>query len=245
MTASDCLTVGKITRKVSKGFCWKSNFHQMLILGPETDDYTMVMFWNLVLLLPMLFYTMGVSHIMWENDLLVEVCTPVVLLHIFSFKLNSEICQVLALINSVEWHQAEGKRTKVSSSFTVFCQTSLVLSQQRVTVYDNAHTHSALRTELNYLSVSVSIFTNDVNNQNIAEVPERRSCCLLFVEATLTKFWFCVSLLPFHMYCTCHGEQKQSQSRCSVPLLLSQCHYPHFWIMNKDKSSLWPRGHYL
>lgn len=128
--------------------------------------------------------------------------------HICSFKLTSEICQlpVLALIHSVEWHQAEGKSIKISSSFTVFCQTSLVISQQRVTVYDNANAHSALRTELNSLSVSVSIFTNDVNNQYIAEVPERPSCCLLFVEAALTKLWFFVSLLPFHMYCTCHGE---------------------------------------
>lgn len=106
----------------------------------------------------------------------------------------------------MEWHQAEGKSSKISSSFTVFCQTSVVINQQRVTIYDYAHAHLAFRTELNSLSVSVSIFTNDVNNQNIVEGPERPSCCLFFVEATLTKLWFYVSLLPFHMYCTCYGE---------------------------------------
>lgn len=154
VTAGDCPIVSKITRKVSNGFCWKSDFHQILILGPETDDYTLMMFRNLILLLSILFYTMGVIHIIWG---LRSSCA---ITHLF-FQTHStycEICQWLALIHSVEWHKAEGNSTKISSSFTVFCQTSLVITKQRVTVYDNAHTHLALRTELNSLSVSVSIF---------------------------------------------------------------------------------------
>lgn len=82
---------------------------------------------------------------------------------------------------------------------------SLVISQQTVIVYDNAHARSALRTELDSHTVPVSIFTNDVNSQNNTEDPQRPSCCLHFIEATLSHFSFCVSLLP-HVTCTGHGQ---------------------------------------
>lgn len=208
--AGECLTVGKITQKVSNGFCWKSNFHQMLILGPETDAYTVVMFWNLILRLPMLFYTMGVSHIMWENDLLVEVCTPVVLLHIFSFKLTSEICQLLALIHSVEWHQAEGNSTKISSSFTVFCQTSLVISQQRVTVYENAHAHSALRTELKSLSLSFYFLPM----MSTTRILQRFQKDLPAVSSLLRLLWLsCDSVSAYcHFTFTVHPMESKSKA---------------------------------
>lgn len=140
---------------------------------------------------------------------------------------------LLALIRSMErhntcgfqlwFHQGEGR----SNRYFLLSENSLVISQQRVIIYDNAHT---LRThDRAWLPhVPVSIFTNDVNNRNNTSFP--------FCWGYSSLLSLCQPIAGWH---TCH-EQKSKSDQCAlVPVnhenslyalyfvcALPHCHYP-------------------